>query len=105
MPLVRAGVRIEHDNATVAGVGDKDFVGGVVDGDRRRTIQRVLTLWTVHLAGGADGQQQLSRLRVLQDRRVSRRSGWRTTPGGGARCRAAAARAGRRRWWRFKTGA
>ena len=40
MPLVGTGVRVEHDDAAIAGVGDEDFVSRHVDGHRGRLVQR-----------------------------------------------------------------
>src|SRR5205823_6523428 len=77
--FVRAAVRVEHDDAVIAAVGDVDLVGRIVDSDRGGTIQRRLTVGSVHLARRADLQQELAVLRELQDVCVGWRSraGWR----------------------------
>ena len=58
--LVGALVCIEDDDAAVAGVGDEHLVGGGVEGDRGRTVQRRLAVGAVHLARRADLQQELA---------------------------------------------
>ena len=72
VPLVRAAVGVEDDDAMVAAVGDEDLVGGGVVRDGRRTVQRGLAVGAVHLAGRADGEQIPAGARKLQDVRVGR---------------------------------
>ena len=64
--LVGALVRIEDDDAPVAGVGDEHFVGGGVVRDRGRTVQRRLAVGAVHFSRRADLQQELAVARELE---------------------------------------
>ena len=64
--FVDALVRIEDDNAPVAGVGDEHFIRSGVVGDRGWAVQRRLAVGAIHFSRRADLQQELSVARELE---------------------------------------
>src|SRR5688572_30819461 len=72
VPLVRTGIRIKHDDATVAGVGDEDFVRLGVYLNGRRALQSRAAVRCAELARFANLQQELTVARELQHVRIFR---------------------------------
>ena len=69
MPLVLAGVGIEHDHAMVAiAIGDIQFIGLRIDERLRRQPQIVGVVAALALARLADLHQELAVLRELQSK-------------------------------------
>ena len=72
VPLVLAGIGIEHDDAAVAvAVGHVDLVGLGVDADVGRTPQPRRVVAAAERAGAADLQQERAVARELQDLAVT----------------------------------